>query len=119
MSWNGKEKRRFVRAKFPCKIIVNTPEEYTIVSHTEDIGTGGIRVIIPDKLNISSIVGFEIFLKNGGIKGKGRVVWVVNKGNSLFGDGIVFDTGVEFIEISEEDRRVVDNFVESVISSKK
>jgi len=119
MDWKGKEKRRFVRAKFPCKIMVNIPEEYTIVSHTEDIGAGGIRVIIPDKLDIGAMVGLEIFLSNGEIKCKGKIVWVVKKGSSLLGDGVTFDTGVEFGEISEEDRRVVNNFVESVISPKK
>jgi len=103
------EQRRFVRAKFDCKIIIHAPKEHIIVSHTENIGAGGIMVIIDENLEVSSMVGLEIYLNGEPITCSGRVAWVVeNQGR--------YDTGVEFVKISEEDRRVIDNLVKSIVS---
>jgi len=103
------EQRRFVRAKFDCKIIIHTPKEHVIVSHTENIGAGGIMVIINESLQVSSVVGLEIYLNGEPIVCSGRIAWAVeNQG--------CYDTGVEFTKISEEDRRVIDNLVKSIVS---
>ena len=38
MGWDEREKRSFVRANFPCKIIIYTiGREHIIVAHTENI----------------------------------------------------------------------------------
>lgn len=117
MSWNGREKRSFVRANFPCKIIIYTlGKEHTIVAHTENIGAGGVRVIIGECLNISSQVGLELFLGGAQIICKGRIVWVVERSGSSNVEVNVWDTGIEFREISARDRKIVDSFVKTIIS---
>jgi len=123
------EKRRFVRANFACKIIIrsvrgnpsradaaaraangiHTPKERVIITCTENIGAGGIRVIINEKIDIASMVGLEIYLNDELIACGGKIVWVVEVGKN-------FDTGIEFHQIDEEDRRVIDNFVRAIVS---
>ncbi len=119
MAWDGIEKRRFVRANFPCKIIIYLPQEHSLMSHTEDIGAGGLRVIIKEELELSLIVGLEIFLNGEPIICKGRVVWNIEREKESSKDKNRYDTGIEFYEIKEEDRRVIDNLVEAIISGQK
>ena len=116
MGWNGSDKRSFVRANFPCKIIIYTlGEEHTVVAHTENIGAGGVRVIIEECLDISSQVGLELFLGGTQIICKGRIVWVVKRPGSSNVEVNVWDTGIEFREISERDRKIVNSFVKTII----
>jgi c-di-GMP-binding flagellar brake protein YcgR len=119
MGWDGKEKRRFVRACFPCKIIITKPEEQVIKTHTEDIGAGGVRVVIEKRLDISCLVGLEIYFGLESVKCEGRVVWVLDKRDPVSDASVMFDTGIEFYNISEDDRKVIDNFVNAVISAQE
>ena len=119
MNWEGIEKRRFVRANFPCKIVIYTPTQHILASHTENIGAGGVRVIIEQKLEISSNVGLEIYLEKEPITCKGKIVWVVEKVNPISKKSFLFDTGLEFIDIKEDDRLVINNLVETIVSNEK
>jgi len=119
MAWDGVEKRNFIRANFPCKIIIYTPSEHTLISHTENIGAGGVRVIIEESLDISSLVGLEVFLSGAQIICKGRIVWVVEKSGSEKTEANIWDTGIEFYEIAERDRKIVESFVNAAISGQK
>lgn len=116
MGWDGAEKRNFVRADFPCKIVIYTPRKHTLVSHTEDIGAGGVRVIIEENLDIASLVGLEISLSDAQISCKGRIVWVVEKPDSGNNESSSWDTGIEFYEIDEKDKKTIDRFVNTIIS---
>ncbi|MDP8290023.1 MAG: PilZ domain-containing protein [Candidatus Susulua stagnicola] len=115
MSWEGTEKRNFIRANFPCKILIHTPSEHVLIVHTENIGTGGVRTIIEENLDISSVVGLEVFIGGTQIICKGRVVWVVVKAGFQKDDTNIWDTGIEFYEISDRDKKVVKDFVNSII----
>ncbi len=119
MVWDGKEKRRFVRANLPCKIIIYTPREHTIITHTENIGAGGVRVILDEDLNISSVVGLEIFLYDEPIECEGRIVWTIEKEESETPGIGRYDTGIEFYKISDKDRDVINNFVEGMVTDQK
>ena len=119
MARNDVEKRNFIRANFPCKIIIYTPSEHIIISHTENIGAGGVRVIIEESLDISSFVGLEVFLSGAQIICKGRIVWVVERSGSQKKEANIWDTGIEFHEIAERDRKVIKSFVDTVISDQK
>ncbi|MCM8786927.1 MAG: PilZ domain-containing protein [Candidatus Omnitrophica bacterium] len=121
MSWEGIEKRRFVRANYPCRVIIYAPQTHTIFTHTENIGGGGIRVIIEEKLNIGEMVGLELYLfeEKEPILCKGRVVWVVEKESRYRKNLFFFDTGLEFSEISDADKEIIKRLVESIIFGKK
>lgn len=119
MKWDGVEKRRFVRANFPCKIEVHIPKELSIHSHTENIGEGGVRVIIEKKLDMDSMVDLQIYLGKESIDCKGKIVWVVEKINPLDKEALFFDTGIEFRDINDDDRKLIGNLVEMIISGQK
>jgi hypothetical protein len=118
MKYSGVEKRRFVRAKFPCKIIISTPKECTINTHTENIGVGGVMVIIDQKLEVSSFVDLEIYLGDKPISCKARIVWIIDNINPLSGNSITFDTGIEFYNISAKDKKTINDLVEAIVSDK-
>lgn len=121
MAFEGREHRRFVRANFPCKIIIYTPTQHTIFTHTENIGGGGVRVVIEEKLSISDKVGLEIYIYEDKepIICKGRVVWVLEKECSYRKNLLFYDTGIEFYDIKEEDRNKLKEVVERIVFGKK
>ncbi|MCK9572843.1 MAG: PilZ domain-containing protein [Candidatus Omnitrophica bacterium] len=119
MDYQGMEKRRFVRAKFPCSISIHTLHEHIITTYTENISAGGVRVIIEEKLEMSSTVGLEVQINKNIIVCKGRIVWVVDR-ESPYKKGLRYhDTGIEFYEINENDRRVINDAIEEILKCEK
>ena len=102
-----KEKRRFVRVDLSCKIVVYAPAKHEILTHTENIGEGGVKVVIDEKLETLSIVGLELYLAEEPIVCQGRVVWVLEQQNR-------FDTGIEFYDIKNPDDKIIKNFIEAI-----
>ncbi|MEI8349471.1 MAG: PilZ domain-containing protein [Candidatus Omnitrophota bacterium] len=119
MDYSGIEKRRFIRARFPCKIFIHPPHQHIISTYTENISAGGVRVIIEEHLDISTPVGLEVHMKDGVVHCKGRIVWVVGK-ESPYRKGVTYsDTGIEFYEISESDRVLIKEFIDSIVETQK
>lgn len=114
MSEEGKERRHFVRAEFPCKITVYTPTQHVLHANTENIGAGGLRVFLEEQLEISSIVGLEIYLDKVPLICQGRIVWVIDKVRRSPNDVPRCDTGIEFYRMKEQDKHVVGNFVSAI-----
>ena len=114
--WAGQEKRRFPRAQFPCKIVMYLPSEHTIITHTENIGCGGVKVILEEEIQVSSEVRLELFIdKSRAIQCKGKVIWQVPIKNPLLESRSFFDVGLEFIDIASSDSALVSKLVESLI----
>lgn len=113
MKNNRRERRQFRRANFPCEIDILTAPLHVIKCRTENIGAGGVRVMIDENLPISSFVGLKLYLSKKPIECRGRVVWVVER--KVKGKKTKFDTGIEFNQISKEDRKVIDIFVKSLV----
>ena len=119
MVWDGLEKRRFIRANFPCKIVIYTPEEQVITAQTENISAGGIRVVIAKELQLSLAVDLEIHFTENPIKCKGRVVWTLPN-EEIKPDGIKkYDIGIEFYRIASADRSVIAKLIETLVSKEK
>jgi len=114
MGWPQEEKRRFLRVKLPCKIIIHTPREQTIITETKNVSAGGVRVMIEEALQVSSMIDLELFLPDGTlISCKARVVWMMpdkQKQKKV----AEYDTGIEFYEISPKDRKAIKELVESI-----
>ena len=119
MHYNSIEKRKFVRARFPCRISIYTSHGHVISTYTENISAGGVRVLIDENLEISSIVGLELQFNENIIVCKGRIVWVLDK-ESQYKSGLVYyDTGIEFYEISDYDRGIINETIEKILRSEK
>jgi c-di-GMP-binding flagellar brake protein YcgR len=105
MSWEGLNRRKFPRAKFPCLIKIvkaGTPGD-AILTHTENISTGGVCVIIKKQLETFSTVGIEIDLMDGEdiITAEAKVVWIVRRKATEDVKPSFYDTGVEFVSLPE------------------
>ena len=116
--WQGSEKRKFPRADFSCKITIYFPEEHALIAHTKNIGRGGLRVVLKENINVSSVVGMEIFLSNEEtVKCKGKVVWKVKDRSSRNEPDILYDLGIEFMDIKDSDREKIGEVVDRLLRS--
>ena len=120
MSWEGREKRKFVRVYLPCRIIVHTPQEDTIDTMTNNISEGGVGFTLKESLEIFSIVDLEIYnIKKRPITCKGVVRWVNTIESSLRKGSFLFNTGIQFYQIKTKDKLVIINLMASIASDKK
>ena len=115
------EKRKFPRVNITCKLSVVFADRLLVFNtHTENMSAAGIRVILQEKLNISTMVDIDLFLlgKEIPIRCKGRVVWA----NEITPVGIrhrLFDTGIEFIEINDYNREEIIKFVNDLLAQER
>jgi c-di-GMP-binding flagellar brake protein YcgR len=119
--WDGINRRKFPRANYKCFISIKKRlTDRTISTQTENIGSGGICVLLKEDLGLFQGVDVELFL-NGDkhpVKCGGTIVWVVKK-SSPKKSGVIYDTGIEFINIRPEDKEKVSEIVEKIIVTMK
>ncbi|UCD16064.1 MAG: PilZ domain-containing protein [Candidatus Omnitrophota bacterium] len=113
MEWEGVERRKYVRIKFPCKIFIFTPQQHIISTHTENISMGGIKIAIEEELEISSIIELEIYIHEETVVCKGRVIWVTKKESRCHKGVFYYDIGINFYDISAKDKKIIKRLVES------
>ena len=119
--WNGINRRKFPRANYKCIITIKKRlTSKTISTQTENIGAGGICVMIKEDLGLFQGVDLEITLDDGitPIKCGGTIVWVVKKSEPKQKGVYLYDTGVEFIDIRPEDRDRINAVVDKLLSKK-
>ena len=107
------DKRQFPRADIPCKVSTIFGERLLVFnSHTENIGIGGIMTILEEKLHISTVVDLELLLldRQKHLKCRGQVVWVKEIDPKQI-NPCLFETGIQFIDISDSDRIEIRRFV--------
>ncbi|MDP8230120.1 MAG: PilZ domain-containing protein [Candidatus Gorgyraea atricola] len=113
--WSGINRRKFPRAKYPCKITVKKKDHPDSVSAiTENIGIGGICAMLPKDLGIFAPVEIQLDLLDAQpvIECDGTIVWIVsNKEDKTK----AFDTGVEFTTINRKDAERINFIVEKVL----
>ncbi len=90
-----------------------------VSTNTENIGLGGICVLLNRGLDIFSTVELDLTLDDG--KGplhvKGTVVWVVQR--KEFRKTPHFDPGVEFADLSAEDTARIEAVIDKANPAKK
>ncbi len=125
-----KERRRFPRADVKYKIniicegsvIVGGPRDYTFHTHTENIGEGGIKVILEKELIIGSLLKLELFItskKIMPIRCKGTVIWT-KKINPQDTKPDLFDIGIQFLDFdSSFGRQLIADIVNCYLDKTK
>ena len=117
--WQGVDRRRFPRANYPCKILViKKGQTKKISTHTENIGLGGVCVILNEELDRFSEAELILFLNNGQspICCDARIVWTVRRLTPILkGVPLEIDTGVEFVNLKEEDRLRIEKVVQECL----
>lgn len=118
-NWTGLERRQFPRVNYPCLITIRHEASGldALLTHTENIGTGGVCVMFKRDIKLFSDVDLEIDLldmeKN--IKCKGRVVWAVKTQSAKPVKTPVYDTGIEFVDITPKDQKRIGDVVNQLI----
>ena len=118
--WDGINRRKFPRANYKCLISIKKRlTAKTISTQTENIGAGGICVLLKEDLGLFQGVDLEVFLEDNRppIKCGGTVVWVVKKSEPKQKGSYIYDTGIEFIDVRPEDRDRISEAVEEILKS--
>lgn len=120
--WEGIDKRRFPRANYPCLIKITVKKPYfSLSTRTENIGCGGICVILENDLGRFTSVELELILPNGqpSVQSAGRTVWVVKGRYPEKRPPKRYDTGIEFVNLKEEYRKRIDHTVDEILAGKR
>ena len=121
MVWEGMNRRKFPRVKFPClvKIVHQDRPADVILTHTENISGGGVCVVIKKSLELFSPVSIEIDLLDSEdvIACKGRTIWAIRRKATETVKPSYYDTGFEYVDIKEADRQRIDRTVEHFLKS--
>lgn len=115
--WQGLNRRRFPRIKYPCLVTVWSGEEesrQTFLTHTENVGIGGVCITCSQRFKLFSSVSLEIDLMDmeEHIVCVGKVVWVVQHKDPDKQKPLSFDVGVEFRDLKEENQRRISKIVQ-------
>lgn len=117
--WQGMDQRRFPRANYKCIVTLRQEgKPSTVSTTTENIGLGGICILLEKSLDIFSAVDLELSLDDGKppVRVQGTVVWVVRRRDVKKGPN--FDTGVEFADISAEEKARLEAVIDKALSNK-
>jgi len=107
MIWEGMDRRKFPRVMYPCmvKVISSDGIQPQILTHTENMGQGGLCVTLKNEINLFTLVELEVDLLGieEHIFPKGKVVWNVRRKSIEKIKPMFYDIGFEFTEISKRD----------------
>ena len=116
MNWEGINKRKFPRANYPCLLIVRKDhgDPEAMLTHTENVGVGGVCVILKKDLKMFSPVELELDLLDTQkhIRCEAKIVWVVRRRDDAATKPSYFDTGIEFTDLSKEDAKRIEAIVQ-------
>ena len=119
MMWDGFDKRKFPRLNFACSVTIHIPSKDPIKGTAENIGAGGLCIILKEDLARFTECRIELRLsdKLPVVKTRARVAWNVctQKPNLK---GKVYDTGIEFLDIDPALQAMIQTFVEHQLSKK-
>ena len=121
--WDGLDRRKFPRVFYPCLVVLKSSagDKNVILTHTENIGTGGICVILKQNIRIFSPVDVELDLLDLGnhIKCRGKVVWNVQRQSDASAKPMFYDIGVEFEDLGSKDHERLEQVVSRLVANQK
>ena len=107
MAWEGMDRRQFPRVMYPCMVKVASSDgaQETILTHTENIGQGGVCVILKEEIKLFTPVVMEVDLLDMSehVCPKGKVVWIVRRKSGEEVKPLFYSIGIEFTQMSKSD----------------
>jgi Tfp pilus assembly protein PilZ len=122
MSWEGANRRRFPRADYACLVRLRKKGSSELFkTRTENIGCGGVCVVLPKEIEMFSPVEIELDLENtiGKVGCDGMVVWVIRRSEATKDSSTSFDTGIEFSNLHEEAKNRIEKVVKQCLQKSK
>jgi Tfp pilus assembly protein PilZ len=117
--WDGFNKRKFPRLALRCEIRIHASQEpQPLVAMTENLGVGGVCVILNKPLERFEKCRIRIELGSGKtevLECGGRVVWTVPT-RVLKDARKHFDTGIEFTDLDAASLDRIRNFIEAEVA---
>lgn len=123
VNWDGLNRRQFPRVNYPCLVVIRNGAEdeknNAILTHTENIGIGGVCVVLKQDVKMFSTVELELDLLDLGnhICCNGKVVWNVQRQSGAKEKPLFYDIGVEFINIKDGDQKRLEKIVERLVKN--
>lgn len=120
--WDGINRRKFPRASYLCKITLYSKEKPEVFScHTDNLGQGGFCAVLNIPLKLFSLVGLEVSLDDSRppLSCAGRVVWVVGRKEWDKSKPETFDTGIEFVDLKNGDKKRIEGLVKELLARQK
>lgn len=114
MSWAGLDQRVFPRFSARCDITIIDLGEM-ITTKTQNIGVGGVCVILKRELEKLSQVKLRLILDETvpPIECDAKVVWMI-PGKELSSGKMHYDTGLEFTNLDSKDRDRIQSFIQKL-----
>ena len=111
--WDGFNKRKFPRLHLTCEVRIQPVCKQKLFSaSTEDVGMGGVSVMLPEPLERFDRCKISLELKDGEppVQCTGRSVWVIPSQDRRSSKKN-FDTGLEFLDMDEFSRKRLHAFI--------
>ena len=124
-NWEGLNRRQFPRVNYPCLVVIRNGDEpgdeksNTILTHTDNVGVGGICVVLKQSVKMFSSVELELDLLDLGdhIQCNGKVVWNVKRQNENADKPNFYDIGIEFSDISKSDQGRLEKIISRLVKN--
>lgn len=120
--WDGLNRRKFPRVQYPCLIVLQNGQSHdAILTHTENLGIGGVCVILKTEAKMFSDLDLELDLLDlqNNIKCRGKVVWSVQRSGQESKKPNFYDVGIEFQSLDDAEQQRVDRLVKKLANAQK
>ena len=116
MAWSGIDRRKFPRVAYPCLVTIRHDKglQDVLLTHTDNIGIGGVGIVLKFSLTMFTPVDLEIDLldTNEHIKCAGKVVWSIQRAGHEKKKPNFYDVGIEFIDMKSEDFERIEEIIQ-------
>ena len=118
--WEGLDRRKFPRVNYPCLVVIidggSDTKDY-ILTHTENIGIGGICVILKKNVKVFSPVEIELDLLDlaNHIRCNGKVVWNIQRKADIKNKPLSYDIGIEFSSLERKEQARLEAIVNRLV----
>jgi c-di-GMP-binding flagellar brake protein YcgR len=120
--WDGFDKRKFPRLNLRCELVLSNPSPTSQVlrTQTENVGAGGICVILEKSLERFSVLSVRLELDPHlpWIECAGKVVWSVPSRDRA-SKKENFDTGIEFLNLEPAQQDLIRHYVGSRLETEE
>ena len=122
--WGGLNRRKFPRVNYPCLVVIdknNATLEDAMLTHTENVSSGGISVILKKNFKMFSTVDIELDLLDldHHIKCKGKVMWSVRRKQTESKRPNHYDVGLEFVDLEKKEHNRIEDIINKLSQHKK
>ncbi|MCA9407166.1 MAG: PilZ domain-containing protein [Candidatus Omnitrophica bacterium] len=121
--WDGLDRRKFPRVNYPCLVVLrnnDSMEKEVLLTHTENVGMGGICVTLKKNLKMFTPVELEVDLLDlsDHIKCNGKVVWNVQRKINERKKPLFYDIGIEFVDIDKKELNRLEDIITRLVKNK-